>query len=54
MTKDYAAERGALLKDLDGLRVEVDAEKKNRLSDPRPATAEHRVLHRAFANSRYY
>ena len=28
MTKDYAAERGALLKDLDGLRVEVDAEKK--------------------------
>lgn len=28
MSKDYAAERGALLKDLDGLRVEVDAEKK--------------------------
>jgi 2-oxoglutaroyl-CoA hydrolase len=28
MTKDYAAERGALLKELDGLRVEVDVEKK--------------------------
>ena len=28
MQKDYAAERGALLKELDGLRVEVDADKK--------------------------
>ncbi len=28
MKKDYAAERGALLAELDGLRVEVDAEKK--------------------------
>ena len=28
MTKNYAEERGALLQDLDGLRVEVDADKK--------------------------
>lgn len=28
MTKNYADERGALLRDLDGLRVEIDAEKK--------------------------
>jgi 2-oxoglutaroyl-CoA hydrolase len=28
MTKNYADERAALLKDLDGLRVEIDAEKK--------------------------
>ena len=28
MRKDYATERGELLKDLDGLRVEID-EKKN-------------------------
>jgi 2-oxoglutaroyl-CoA hydrolase len=28
MSKDYAEERGALLRDLDGLRVEVDADKK--------------------------
>lgn len=28
MTKDYSEERGALLRELDGLRVEIDADKK--------------------------
>ena len=28
MSKDYAEKRGALLRELDGLRVEIDADKK--------------------------
>jgi len=32
MSKDYAEQRAAILRDLDGLQYDVDAKKKARLS----------------------
>ncbi len=52
MSKDYAEQRASVLRDLDGLHYEVDAETQGRVSVARPAAAQRRVVSRPQSDRR--